>query len=109
MVHKVRLYPGYVNDGIALSCTKQKNSPMPNLRILVADDHELVRKGIRSLLEAEADWKVISEVDDGKKAVQEAQKLKPDIAILDVSMPGLTGLEAAARIRKALPDTKLLI
>jgi DNA-binding NarL/FixJ family response regulator len=79
------------------------------LRILIADDHELVRRGIRALLEAEPNWSVIADVNDGQKALEEAQRLKPDIVILDISMPRLNGLEAARRIKKTLPEIKVLI
>jgi DNA-binding NarL/FixJ family response regulator len=79
------------------------------LRILVADDHELVRRGIVSLLEAEAGWKVVGEVGDGQKLLEKAEELKPDIIILDIVMPRLNGLEAARRMKKILPRAKLLI
>jgi DNA-binding NarL/FixJ family response regulator len=82
---------------------------VPELRILVADDHELVRRGIRALLEAEPGWKVIAEVSDGHEAIERAVDLKPEIAVLDISMPRLSGLEAARRIKKLLPQTKVLM
>jgi DNA-binding NarL/FixJ family response regulator len=82
---------------------------VPELRILVADDHELVRRGIRALLEAEPGWKVVAEVSDGHEAIERAVHLKPEIAVLDISMPRLSGLEAARRIKKLLPQTKVLI
>ena len=82
---------------------------MPELRILVADDHELVRQGVRTLLEAEPGWKVVAEVSDGQEAIEKTIDLKPEIAVLDISMPRLSGLEAACRIIRAVPQTKVLI
>ncbi|MGH9343946.1 MAG: response regulator, partial [Terriglobia bacterium] len=81
---------------------------MCELRILLADDHEVVRKGLRSLLNAHNGWKVIGEASDGRDAVEKAQELKPDIVIMDITMPKLTGLEAARRILQDVPETGLL-
>jgi DNA-binding NarL/FixJ family response regulator len=82
---------------------------MKKLRILVADDHELVRRGIRGLLRARRGWKVISEAANGREAVEKAAMLKPDVAILDISMPDLDGLLAARQIREASPITKVVV
>jgi len=82
---------------------------MPGLRILIADDHEVVRRGLRTVLEAEAGWQVVAEVQDGREAVQETLRIKPDVAILDLAMPRLNGLEALRQIAKASPQTKVLI
>jgi DNA-binding NarL/FixJ family response regulator len=82
---------------------------LPELRILIADDHELVRRGVRTLLEAEPGWKVIAEVRDGQEAVDKAMELKPEVAILDIGMPRLNGLDAARRIKKSVPQIKVLI
>jgi DNA-binding NarL/FixJ family response regulator len=79
------------------------------IRLLVADDHEIVRKGLRALLEAEPGWEVAAEAVDGRDAVEKAQQLKPDIAILDISMPSLNGLEAARQIVKSVSQTKVLV
>src|SRR5690349_12655757 len=82
---------------------------MPTLRILVADDHNLLRRGVKSLLEEHLDWKICGEATTGSEAVAKARELKPDIAILDFSMPDLNGLEAAKRIRLGSPATEVLI
>jgi DNA-binding NarL/FixJ family response regulator len=79
------------------------------LRILLADDHELTRSGLRFLLEQQSDWTVCGEASNGRMAVEMAEKLTPDFAILDVSMPGLNGLEATRQILKSLPRTRILI
>jgi DNA-binding NarL/FixJ family response regulator len=78
------------------------------LRILVADDHELVRRGIRGLLRARRDWIVVGEAMNGREAVEKANKLKPDVAILDISMPDLDGLQATRQIREAVPTTRVI-
>jgi DNA-binding NarL/FixJ family response regulator len=79
------------------------------LRILVADDHELVRHGIRGLLRARRGWRVIGEATNGQEAVEKTNKLKPDVAILDVSMPDSDGLQATRQIRDASPNTKVVV
>lgn len=82
---------------------------MSGLRILIADDHELMRRGVRSLLEAEPGWKVVGEASNGLEAYEKARELKPEVIVLDISMPRLNGLEAAHRIKKVLPEVKILI
>ena len=78
-------------------------------RILVADDHEVVRRGLCALLGSQPDWEVCGEAADGREAVEKARTLKPDAAILDIGMPLLNGLEATRQIRKADPRVKVLI
>lgn len=79
------------------------------LRIVVADDHELVRRGIRDLFQIQRGWKVVGEAADGREAVDKVRRLKPDIAILDITMPDLDGLEATRQIREAAVMTQVLI
>jgi DNA-binding NarL/FixJ family response regulator len=79
------------------------------LRILVADDHELVRRGIRELLRARRGWTVVGEAANGREAVEKANKLKPDVAIVDISMPELDGLQATRQIREAIPNTEVVV
>jgi DNA-binding NarL/FixJ family response regulator len=81
----------------------------PELKILVADDHELMRRGVRSLLEAEAGWKVVGEASNGQELLKKAQEMKPDIIVLDIGMPVLNGLEASRRLKKILPMVKIII
>jgi DNA-binding NarL/FixJ family response regulator len=82
---------------------------MKTLRILIADDHDLMRRGVKALLQSRAGWEVCGEAHTGREAVSKAEELKPDVAILDISMPDLNGVDAAKRIRKASPDTEVLI
>jgi len=79
------------------------------LRILVADDHELVRRGIRGQLSARRGWIIVGEAMNGREAVEKASKLKPDVAIVDISMPDLDGLQATRQIREATPSTEVVI
>jgi DNA-binding NarL/FixJ family response regulator len=81
---------------------------MGNLRLLVADDHDLARKGICALLEEQPGWEVVAEASNGREAVKKAKLAKPDVTILDLSMPELNGLDAAREILKSVP-TKVLI
>src|SRR5207302_8730802 len=78
-------------------------------RILVADDHEVVRRGLCALLQAQPDWVICGEANDGREALEKAQKPKPDVVILDIDMPSLNGLEATRQILKSNPQTKLLL
>jgi DNA-binding NarL/FixJ family response regulator len=82
---------------------------MAALRILIADDHASVRRGIRLLLESHEGWQVSGEATDGCDAVEQAGKLKPDLVVLDVTMPRLNGLEATRRIRQAMPATQVVV
>jgi DNA-binding NarL/FixJ family response regulator len=82
---------------------------MTTLQILIADDHELVRKGLRAVLENQPGWKVTGEAVNGRQAVEMAKQLGPDVIVLDVTMPELNGLEATRQIRKANPKAEVLI
>lgn len=82
---------------------------MSELRILIADDHELIRRGVRTLLEAEPGWKVVAEASDGQEAFEKAKETKPEIVVLDIGMPRLSGLEAARRLKRIFPQIKVLM
>jgi DNA-binding NarL/FixJ family response regulator len=79
------------------------------VRILVADDHQVVRAGLRVLLESKSGWQVCAEAANGREAVEKAAQLKPDVAVLDIGMPLLNGVEATRQIRKLSPKTEVLI
>jgi DNA-binding NarL/FixJ family response regulator len=81
---------------------------MGNLRLLIADDHDVVRKGVRMLLEEQSGWKVVAEASNGREAVEKARLVQPDVTILDLSMPELNGLEAAREILRSI-STRVLI
>ena len=82
---------------------------MKTLRILLADDHKVVRQGTRALLSTVPEWEIVGEADNGRDAVSLTSELKPDIVILDIGMPELNGLDATRQIKKKLPDTEVLI
>jgi len=82
---------------------------MTTVRILVADDHEVVRRGVRALLEGEPGWEVCDEATTGREAVAKATQLVPDVVILDIAMPDLNGLDATRQIRKTVPSSEVLI
>lgn len=82
---------------------------MKTLRILLADDHAIVREGLRHILEDQSGWKVCGEACDGIEAVKQAKKLKPDVVIMDVSMPRFDGVKATRSIRSAAPKSEVLV
>jgi DNA-binding NarL/FixJ family response regulator len=79
------------------------------LRILLADDHTIVRQGLRRIIEEHPDWQVVAEAADGREAVRLAIELEPDVAVIDITMPMLTGIEATAQIAKRAPGVRVLI
>jgi two-component system, NarL family, response regulator DegU len=82
---------------------------MEHIKIVLADDHVLVRKGIRAMLESDAEMEVVGEASNGQEALEAARTLKPDILVLDIRMPQMDGLEAAARVKEYAPGTKTVI
>jgi len=79
------------------------------VRILIADDHEIFRRGLRSLLESHSNWEVCGEAVNGREAIERVRELKPDVVVLDVTMPQINGLEAAREIRRNVPESKVVI
>ncbi|MDD5399344.1 MAG: response regulator transcription factor, partial [Dehalococcoidia bacterium] len=82
---------------------------MEKVRILLAEDHKVVREGTRRLLESQADFEVVGEASDGIEAVELAKKLRPAIIIMDVSMPRLNGIEATKQVKALYPNTAILV
>jgi DNA-binding NarL/FixJ family response regulator len=79
-----------------------------SVRILLVDDHKIMRDGLRSLLEKESDFEIVAEAADGKEAVRMAREVEPDVVIMDVAMPDMNGIDATTRIRACLPDAKIV-
>ncbi len=79
------------------------------LRILVVDDHAVVRRGVRALLESREGWEVCGEATTGRDAVEQSRRLRPDVVVMDLSLPGLNGLDATRQILKDAPDTEVLV
>jgi DNA-binding NarL/FixJ family response regulator len=82
---------------------------MKKLRILIADDHGLVRRGAREVLHSQPGWRVVGEAVNGREAVEKAIELKPDVAVVDIGMPELNGVEAVRQIRQGVPNTRVLV
>jgi PAS domain S-box-containing protein len=92
---------GNSNSDVALSSDTRR-------RILIADDHEVMRRGVRGLLESHDEWAVCGEAFEGREVVVKSRELRPDLIIMDINMPGLTGIDAAQQIRKENPSAKIL-
>ncbi len=87
------------------------SGPLPKtiIRILLADDHTILRAGLKMMLNAEPDMEVIGEAQDGRQALEEALRLQPDIVLMDITMPDINGIEATRQIKKAMPEIKVLV
>lgn len=81
---------------------------MSKLRILLADDHETVREGLKLIIDAQPDMEVIGEAGDGRAAIEQTQHLKPDVVVMDVSMPGMNGLKATQKLSECCPEVKIV-
>jgi len=85
------------------------NKPSPSIRVMLADDHTLVRAGIRALLEKSPEVEVVGEAGDGREVLKQVKLHQPDVVLMDIAMPGLNGLEAAARMAREFPDVRVII
>ena len=82
---------------------------MNKIKVLLAEDHTIVRKGLRSLLDKEIGIKIVGEAGDGREAMKKAEALQPDVVLMDIAMPGLNGLEATRQLKKRFPEMKIII
>src|SRR5262249_61988655 len=104
---------GLPRSGKRAGRSQRREPPRPPgasvTRILIADDHEVVRSGLRAILEAHEGWNVVAEASDGKEAIAKAVEAKPDVAIIDYSLPTMNGVEATRQIRARVPSAEVLI
>src|ERR1700719_2781953 len=98
----------FAEESAEQSTSKLFRRPDVRKRILIADDHEVMRRGLRGLVESQEEWSVCGEAMEGNEAISKARELRPDLLILDVSMPGVSGIEVALQILKDEPNTKIL-
>jgi DNA-binding NarL/FixJ family response regulator len=96
-------------NAAASSLSSSQAESVTRKQILIADDHEMLRRGVRTLLEDEPDWEICGEAFDGQDAVAKANSLRPDLVILDINMPVLNGLAAVRLILRNRPQTKILV
>jgi DNA-binding NarL/FixJ family response regulator len=82
---------------------------MDSIQVLLVEDHTIVRKGLRALLEGQSDIQVVGEAEDGRQALEQVQQLLPDVVLMDIGMPGLNGLEATRQIKHQFPKTKVVV
>src|SRR5271170_7986117 len=82
---------------------------MKPLRILIVDDHEVIRRGLRSLLSSRPEWEICGEAADGRAAIERAKALRPDVILMDVTMPEMSGTESAAIIHREVPEAQIII
>ena len=81
---------------------------MSNIRVIVAEDHATIREGLKLIINAQSDMEVVADAEDGRTAIELAQKLQPDVALMDISMPGLNGLKATAKLKECCPEVHVL-
>jgi DNA-binding NarL/FixJ family response regulator len=96
-------------SGATFNVTKTQQNDSEPVRILVVDDHPVVRHGLKTLLGAHPGWEIIDEAGDGVEAVDKANLLRPDVVVLDITMPKMNGLEACRLIRQSVPTSEILI
>src|SRR5512137_1020644 len=94
--------------GLGRGVQKPSGKNRMNTRVLIVDDHKMFRDGLRGLINAEPDMEVVGEAVDGKEAIEMARRLTPDVVIMDISMPGMNGIEALRHLIKDRPDVKVI-
>src|SRR5690242_8874685 len=87
----------------------EQEAAQKKIRILLADDHTILRAGLKMMLNAQPDMEIVGEAQDGRQSIAEAQKLQPDVVLMDITMPDINGIEATKQIKKLLPDTRVLV
>src|ERR1017187_1201415 len=107
----ITVYPTHIATSYPTKSWQQPSLTVPaiGMRILVVDDNERVRQGVMDILASQTNWQVCGEAKDGKEAIQKARDLQPDVILLDISMPGLNGLETARLLRQEVANAKILI
>src|SRR5262249_3495284 len=101
--------PARARGGQVAHCTVMGVDPHTPIRVLLVDDHAVVRKGMRALLEREPGLEVVGEAEDGTQAVQAAGRLRPDVILMDLEMPGTGGVEAIRQISASRPDSRIVV
>src|SRR5579859_2220545 len=96
-------------DSTADAASAPGRGPTSKIRVLLADDHTILRAGLRMMLDAQPDIEVIGEASDGRQALAEAQRLQPDVVLMDITMPEMNGIEATRQVKRALDSTRVLI
>lgn len=97
-----------VPDAYEQSALTSKVLEMAAIRVLLVDDHEIARRGIRSVLSRDTNLDIVAETADGEEAVKKAEELQPTVILLDISLPGISGIQAARRIRVVSPETRII-
>lgn len=99
----------YIKANTATDAPMHPNGDTSKIRVLLADDHTILRAGLKMMLNAQPDIEVIGEASDGRQALQEAQRLLPDVIIMDITMPDCNGIEATRQVKRLLPETRVLV
>jgi DNA-binding NarL/FixJ family response regulator len=103
------VFRGWRTQIMDMATTTVYGSPHPRVRVLVADDHEVMRLGIRNLLELQPGWSICAEANNGQEAVEKTLQFRPDVIIMDISMPVMNGLEAASLITREHPQIPVIL